>query len=78
MNIHIDSSSVTLAQCVAMLEARRQLLCESLNDFARPIAACDADFNAILAKLAEVVMALFHLQPLCRGEVRIPHPREDH
>ncbi len=78
MNAHVGSSDVTLAQCVAMLEARRQLLSESLNEFARPIAACDADFNSILAERAEVVRALSYLQPFCRGETRIPHPREDH
>jgi hypothetical protein len=78
MNTHIDSSTVTLAQCVAMLEARRKLICDELNDFARPIAACDADFNTLLAERAEIVEAISHLEPLCRGKARIPHPREDH
>jgi hypothetical protein len=78
MNTRANSSDVTLAQCIAMLEARRQCLSESLNEFARPISACDADFNSILAERAEIVSALTHLQPFCRGETRIPHPREDH
>ena len=77
MYIHINSSSVTLAQCVGVLEARRQRLCESLNDFVRPITACDADFNALQSEREEVVLALSHLKPFCRGEARIPHPRED-
>jgi hypothetical protein len=78
MDIQVDSSSVTLGQCVAMLEARRQLLSQSLNDFARPIAACDADYNAILAERAELVRAISGLKPIALGEVRIPHPRDDH
>ena len=78
MNSHVNSSSVTLAQCVAMLESRRQWLCEEISDYARPVAACDTDFNALLAERAEVALALSHLQPFARGEVRIPHPREDH
>ena len=78
MHVHIDSSSVTLVQCIAMLEARRQLLSESLNEFARPIAACDADYNAILAERAELVRAISSLKPIALGEARIPHPRDDH
>ena len=85
MNAYIDSSSsaassssVTLAQCVAMLEARRQLLCDALNEFARPIAACDADYNAILAERAEVTQAITSLKPIARGEARVAHPRDDH
>ncbi|MBL8510825.1 MAG: hypothetical protein JNM52_04195 [Betaproteobacteria bacterium] len=75
--MNISAHPVTLPQCVAMLEARRQLICEELNQFARPIAACDADFNTLLAERAEIVLALSRLQPYCRGEARIPHPRDD-
>jgi hypothetical protein len=78
MNIHAHSTPVTLAQCVAMLEARRQLLCEEILSQSQPVAACDADFNALLAERAEVVAALSHLQPFYRGDARIAHPREDH
>lgn len=60
-----------------MLEARRQWLAQRLNEFARPIAACDVDYNAILAERAEIVRALSSLSLILRGEVRVPHPRED-
>jgi hypothetical protein len=78
MNTQTTASAVTLAQCVAMLEARRKLICDELNDFARPIAACDADFYTLLAERAEIVRAIFHLEPPFRGNARIPHPRQDH
>ena len=72
------ASSVTLSQCVELLEARRQMVCNEINECARPTAACDVDFNTLLAERAEIVSALSHLRPLCRGQARIPHPREDH
>ncbi|MEO8104041.1 MAG: hypothetical protein ABI790_16075 [Betaproteobacteria bacterium] len=68
---------VTLQQCINLLEARRQLLCEQINDYARPVAACDADFNALLAERDGIAQALSHLRPICRGETRVPHPREE-
>ena len=77
----INASSardVTLAQCVELLEARRKIVCDEINECARPTAACDVDFNTLLAERAEIVLALSHLRPLCYGEARIPHPREDH
>jgi len=67
---------VTLEQCVDLLEARRQLLCGEIHGYARPVAACDADFNALLAERDEIARAISHLLPICRGEARIPHPRE--
>ena len=36
------------------------------------------DFNTLLAERAEIVLALSHLRPLCGGEARVPHPRDDH
>ena len=69
---------ITLAQCVEMLEARRQIVCEEINSCAQPTAACDVDFNTLLAERAEIVLALSHLRPLCCGEIRVPHPRDDH
>jgi hypothetical protein len=78
MNTQINASPVTLAQCIDLLEARRKLICDELSDFARPIAACDADFNTLLAERAEIVQAISHLEPLCRGKIHISHPRDDH
>jgi hypothetical protein len=75
---HPPVQPVTLSDCIAMLEARRQWLAEQLNEFAKPIAACDADYNAILAERAEIVRAISCLNPIARGEARVPHPREDH
>lgn len=73
----IEPSNVTLAQCIEILEARRQLLSEELHDYARPVPACDVDFNTLLAERNALAVALSHLQPLHRGEMKIPHPRED-
>ncbi len=75
----VDSSSgVTREQCLEILEARRQQLCEDLRDLPQPIAACDADCNTILAERAAIVLAISQLQALSRGDTRIPHPRDDH
>ena len=71
-------NEVTLLDCVELLEARRQILCDEISNCARPTAACDADFNALLAERASIVQALAHLRPLCRGEAPIAHPRDDH
>jgi hypothetical protein len=67
---------VTLADCVAVLEARRLAVCEEINHYSRPVAACDADFNAMLAERAELVGAISRLAPILRAEVRISHPRD--
>jgi hypothetical protein len=68
--------AVTLADCVATLEARRMSVCDELGAYAKPVPACDADYNALLAERAELVAALARLAPLARAEVAIPHPRE--
>lgn len=71
------ANGVTLAQCVDLLEIRRQIVCNEINQCARPVAACDVDFNTLLTERAEIVLALSHLRPLCYGQARVPHPRED-
>ena len=48
MNLH--SSTVTLAQCVSILEARRLAVCAELHGYGSPVAACDADFSALAAE----------------------------
>ncbi|MEP7155798.1 MAG: hypothetical protein ABI905_08490 [Betaproteobacteria bacterium] len=68
---------VTLGQCIDALEVRRQVVNEALQDFTRPVAACDVDYNTLLAERGALNLALSHLLPLCRGEMKIPHPRED-
>ncbi len=72
------AGDISLPDCVDLLEARRQIVCEEINACARPTAACDADFNALLAERTALVAALAQLRPLCRGEARIAHPRDDH
>jgi hypothetical protein len=76
MNRTCDPATVTLADCVAMLEARRLAICEELNARASPVAACDADYNTLLAERAELVAALARLAPLARCEIAVPHPRD--
>lgn len=73
----IEQRAITLEHCIDVLEARRRLLCEEIHDYARPVPACDVDFNTLLAERAELSVALSHLRPLCRGEMKIPHLRED-
>ena len=70
--------AATLEQCVELLEARRLLLCDELQHYARPVAACDADFNALLVERTAVVQALAQLRPISRAEVNISNRREDH
>ncbi|QJR14885.1 hypothetical protein [Usitatibacter palustris] len=72
------NAAPSLADCVAALEARRRALCEEMHDYGTPVPACDADFNAMVAERAEISAALTRLAPLARGEVHVPHPREDH
>ena len=67
---------VSLADCVALLEARRVTLCEEINGYARPVAACDVDFNAMIAERAEVTGAISRLAPILRAEARVVHPRD--
>ncbi len=73
----IEPRNVTLGQCIEILEARRQLLSEELKEYAKPVPTCDVDFNTLLAERAELTIALSHLRPLCRGEMKIPLARED-
>jgi hypothetical protein len=68
--------AVSLADCVALLEARRVALCEEINEYARPVAACDVDFNAMIAERSEITGALSRLSPILRAEARISHPRD--
>ena len=69
---------VTLTQCIELLEARRLLLCDELQHYARPVAACDSDFNALLVERTAIVQALAQLLPISRAEVAISNRREDH
>jgi len=69
-------AAVSLADCVALLEARRVALCEEIHDYARPVAACDVDFNAMIAERAEVTGAISRLAPILRAEARVVHPRD--
>ena len=73
----MTQENVTLAQCIEVLEARRRLVNKELNAFGSPVPACDVDFNTLLAERGALSLVLSQLQPLCRGEARIPHPRED-
>ena len=77
MNRAADPATVTLADCVATLEARRMAICDELTARASPVAACDADYNALLAERAELVAALARLAPLARAEIAVPHPLAD-
>ena len=70
-------STVSLAHCVSVLEARRLAVCAELLDYGSPVAACDADFSALVVERAEIVAALARLAPLARAEARVAHPRED-
>ena len=67
-------STPTLADCVAALEARRLAVCEQMDTYGSPVAACDADFNALVLERAEITAALARLTPIARGEARVTHP----
>ena len=64
----------TLADCVAALEARRRAVCEQMDSYGSPVAACDADFNALVLERAEITAALARLTPIARGEAKVTHP----
>lgn len=66
------SVAPTLAECVAALEARRLAICAEMEAYGSPVAACDADFSALVMERAELSAAL------ARQEVAVPHPRADH
>ena len=72
-----DTEIVTLTQCIEVLEARRQAVNDELHDYAKPVPACDVDYNTLLAERTALSLALSHLRPLHRAEAIIPHPRED-
>jgi hypothetical protein len=74
----MDETPVTLARCIELLEARRLRICEELQHYVRPVAACDVDFNAMLVERAAIVQALAQLEPISRAEVHISNRREDH
>lgn len=67
----------TLAECVQALEARRLAVCAEMESYGSPVAACDADFGALVQERAELAAALARLRPLARGEARIAHPLHD-
>ena len=69
--------NTTLSQCIEVLEWWRHQVSKVLQEFARPVAACDVDYDTLLAERAELAAALSHLRPLCHGEMKIPDPRED-
>ena len=58
----IALETVTLAQCIEVLEARRQLIDGELHDYVRPVPACDIDYNTLLAERAELAASLSHLR----------------
>jgi hypothetical protein len=72
------SAAPSLADCVAALEARRRAVCEQMDDYGSPVAACDADFNALVLERAEISAAIARLSPIARGEARVMHPLLDH
>ena len=71
------SAAPTLAECVAALEARRRAVCEEMDSHGSPVAACDADYNALVLERAELTAALARLTPIARGEARVTHPLHD-
>jgi len=73
----MSPAAPTLSQIVNLLEARRVAICEEMRGYGSPVAACDADFSALVAERAELTGALARLAPLARAESRVPHPRED-
>jgi hypothetical protein len=70
------SMEVTLENCVSLLDARRLLICEEIQSRSHANAACDVDFNTLLAERNALTQALTNLTPLARHEARIAHPRE--
>ena len=76
--MNLAATPATLAECVAVLEARRVAVCGELADYGTAaVPACDAHFNTLLAERAELVAAIARLAPLSRAETPVPHPRED-
>ncbi len=71
------SAAPSLADCVAALEARRRALCEQMDGYGSPVAACDADYSALVSERAELTAAIARLAPIARGEARVAHPLHD-
>ena len=71
------STPPSLADCVAALEARRRAVCEQMDGYGSPIAACDADYNAMVLERAEITAAIARLAPIARGEATAVHPLHD-
>jgi hypothetical protein len=71
------STAPSLADCVAALEARRRAVCEQMDGYGSPIAACDADYNAMVLERAEITAAIARLAPIARGEAKAVHPLHD-
>ena len=70
-------SAPTLAACVAALEARRRAVCAQMDGHGSPVAACDADYNALVLERAEITAAIARLGPIARGEAKVFHPIHD-
>lgn len=45
------------------LEAERQRIAAELRDYPRPVAGCDAQFNHLLERRAEIERALAEVAP---------------
>jgi hypothetical protein len=71
------NAAPTLADCVAALEARRRAVCKQMDACGSPVAACDADFNALVLERAEITAAIARLSPIARGEAAVAHPLHD-
>jgi len=71
------SAAPTLADCVAALEARRRAVCAQMIAHGSPVAACDADYNALVLERAEITAAIARLSPIARGEAAVIHPLQD-
>jgi hypothetical protein len=71
------STAPSLADCVVALEARRRAVCEEMDGYGSPVAACDADYNALVLERGELTAAIARLAPIARGEAHITHPLHD-
>jgi hypothetical protein len=48
-----------------------------MDGYGSPVAACDADFNALVLERAEITAAIARLAPIARGEAKVVHPLHD-
>ena len=73
----MSERDTSLDRCLRLLEERRRTICEEMSVRAgSAVAACDADYNVLLAERAEIVAALARLAPFARAEAHVTHPRE--